>query len=84
MYDDQKFKSLHIMSPWTSAYAKSYDRQTKYIIFWLKMMTYWKKIILFGIKSALISKKETESKSVYNKCFLKTKVKSHGNEITDF
>ena len=29
-------------------------------------------------------KKEFGSESVYNKNFLKTKIKSHGNEVTDF
>ena len=30
------------------------------------------------------SKKEFDSKPVYNKEFLKTKIKSHGDEVTDF
>ena len=42
------------------------------------MMTYLKNIILLGIKS------EFDSEPVYNKEFLKTKIKSHGNEVTDF
>ena len=29
-------------------------------------------------------KKEFDSKPVYNKEFLKTKIKSHGDEVTDF
>ena len=29
-------------------------------------------------------KKEFDSKPVYNKEFLKTKIKSHGQEVTDF
>ena len=29
-------------------------------------------------------KKEFDSESVYNKEFLKTKIKSHGDEVTDF
>ena len=40
------------------------------------MMTYQKNIILFGIKSA------SDSKSVCNKEFLKTKRKSHGAKDT--
>ena len=42
------------------------------------MMTYLKNIILLEIKS------EFDSEPVYNKEFLKTKIKSHGNEVTDF
>ena len=52
-------------------------------IFWLKMMAYQKIIILFEIKSALIWK-QYDSEPVYNKNFLKTKTKSHGDEVTDF
>ena len=33
---------------------------------------------------ALIQKKEFHSEPVYNKNFLKTEIKSHGNEVTDF
>ena len=29
-------------------------------------------------------KKELDSEPLYNKEFLKTKIKSHGNEVTDF
>ena len=46
--------------------------------FGLKMMIYWKNIILFRIKSAFDSKPDC------NKEFLKIKIKSHGNEVTDF
>ena len=84
------------MLPKTSAYVKSYDGQTKWIYFWLRMMTYQKNIILFGIKSVPISKKNLisaltlvkqvhqKSELVYNKIYLKTKVKSHGNEVVEF
>ena len=41
------------------------------------MMTYWKNIILFGIK-------KIDSELVYNKIFLKTKIKSHGDVVADF
>ena len=47
------------------------------------MITYWKNIILFGIKSFLLLKK-IDRKSVCNKNFLKTKEKSCGGEATDF
>ena len=41
-------------------------------------------MILFGIKSVLIYKKELDSELIYNKEFLKTKIKSHGDEVTAF
>ena len=54
-YNDIKVRPLNIMLPKTSAYVKSYDEQTKWMyFFWLKMMIYYKNIILFGIKFALI------------------------------
>ena len=50
----------------------------------LKMMTYWKNIILFGTKSMLILKKNLiVSLSIIN-FFLKNKMKSCGDEVTDF
>ena len=42
-----------------------------------------KNIIVFGIKSVLIQKK-IDSDPVYNKTFLRTKIKSHGDEVTNF
>ena len=52
-------------------------------IFWSKMITYWKNIILFGIKSALILKKKlTVNLSIIK--ILKTKIKFYINEVTDF
>ena len=55
-------------------------------IFWLNMITYGKNIILFGIKSALILKKKkgSDSKPVYHKHFLKSQIKSYGDEPSDF
>ena len=47
------------------------------------MMTYQKNIILFGIKSASDIKKEFDNEPVYSKEFLKTKIKSHGDDLTD-
>ena len=45
--------------------------------FLLKMMTYWKNIILFGIKSALILKKNFIG-------HLSTMKKSYGDDAIDF
>ena len=42
-----------------------------------------KNIMVFGIKSVLIQKK-IDSDPVYNKTFLRTKIKSHGDEVTNF
>ena len=37
LYNDNKVKTLHIMLPKTSAYVKSFDGQTKWMYFWLKI-----------------------------------------------
>ena len=47
------------------------------------MITYWKSIILFEIKLALILKKKLVA-NLFTKIFLKTKIKSYGDEATDF
>ena len=72
------------MLPKTSAYVKSYDGQTKSMSFLIedgdlleKYNTIWDKV------SANINK-EFDSEPVFNKKFLKTKIKSHGDEVTDF
>ena len=71
------------MLPKTSAYIKSYDGQTKWMYFFIeddnleKYDTVWNKV------SADI-KKKLDCKPVYKNFFLKTNIKSHGNEITDF
>ena len=53
-------------------------------IFWLTMITCWKNIILFGIQFAANAEKQFDSKHVCDKDFLKTKIKFHGDEATDF
>ena len=62
------------MLPKTSMYVKSYDGQTKENELLKKYNAIWDKA----------SAKEFDSEPVYNKTFLKTKIKSYGNEATDF
>ena len=77
MYNDHEVEPLHIMLPKTSGYVKSYEGQTKWMHFLIedghlleKCNTIWEKKIV--------------RKPVHNKTFLKTKIKSHGDEVTDF
>ena len=72
------------MLPKTSAYVKSYDGQTKWMYFLIEdgdllkiYNTLWDTVISDN-------KKEIDSKPAYNKEFLKTKLKPHGDEVTDF
>ena len=66
------------MLPKTSAYVKSFDRQTKWMYFLIEDdNTTWDKV-------STDTNKEFESKPVRNKESLKTKIKSHADEVTDF
>ena len=73
-----------IMLPKTSAYVKSYDRQTKWMYFLIENDDLLEKYNTIWDKVSADIKKEFDSEPVYNKRFLKTKIKSHGNEVTDF
>ena len=70
MFNDHKVRPLHVMLPKTSAYVKSYNRQTKWMYFLIedddlseRYNVIWDKI------SADIKKKEFDSEPVYNKFF---------------
>ena len=84
MYNDDKVKRLHIILPKTSAEVEIYDGQTKWMHFVIEddylLETYntiWDKARA-DIKKNLIT-----SLSII-KIFSKIKIKSHGNEVTDF
>ena len=73
------------MLPKTRTYAKSCDGQTKQMHFLIKdddlvekYNTIWDKVI------ADIKKEFLDSNPVYNKEILKTKIKSHGDVVTNF
>ena len=51
--------------------------------FLLRTMTYWTNNTIWDKVSTDI-KKEFDTEPVYDKKFLKTKIKSYGNEATDF
>ena len=64
----------------TSAYVNIYDRQTKWMYFLIKIDdlldkydTIWDKV-----------NAKTDSKPAYNKAFLRTNIKSHGDEVKHF
>ena len=72
------------MLPKTSAYVKSYDGQTKWMYLLIEYGDFLEKYNTIWDKVSADIKKESDSKPVYNKNFLKTKIKFHGNEVTDF
>ena len=85
LYNDNKVKLLHIMLPKTSAYVKSYDGQTKWMYFLIEDDDLLKKYSKYSIwdKFSTDIKKEFDSELFYNKEFLKTKIKSHGDDFDD-
>ena len=84
LHNDDKVKSLHIMFLKTNTNVKSYDGQTKWMYFLIEDDDLLKKYDIIWDKVSTDIKKEFDSEPVYNKEFLKTKIKFHGDEITDF
>ena len=84
MHSDNKLKSLHIKLPKTSAYVKSYDGQTKWMYFLIEYDDLIQKYNTICVNVSAGINKEFDSEPVYNKGFLKTKIKPHGDEITGF
>ena len=71
------------MLPKTSAYVKSYDGQTKWMYFLIEDDALLEMPIIWDKISSDIEK-EFDSEPACNKKLLKTKIKSHGDEVTDF
>ena len=84
LYNDHKVKPLNIMLLKTSIYVKSYDGQTKWMCFFIEDDDLLEKYNTIWNKVSTDIKKEFDSKPVYNIEFLKTKIKCHGDEITNF
>ena len=84
LHNDNNVGSLHTMFPKTSAYIKIYDEQTKWMHFLIQDDYLVKKYNTIWDKVSANIKKEFDNEHVYNKEFLKTKVKSHDDEVTDF
>ena len=84
MYNDHKVKPLHTVLLKTRAYVKSYNGKTKWMCFLIEDDDLLQKCNATWDKVSADIKKEFDSKPVYNKNFLKTKIKSHGDKVTDF
>ena len=74
------------MLPKTSAYVKCLDGQTKCLCFIcvIENDDLFEKYNTIWDKASVDIKKELDSELVYNKEYLKTKIKSNGDEFTDF
>ena len=72
------------MLPKASAYIKSYDGQTKWMYYLNKDDNFFEKYNTIWDKVRADIKKQFDNEPIYNKIFLKTKLKSHGDEVIDF
>ena len=77
-------KPLNIKLSKTSAYVKSYDGQTKWMYFLIEYDDLIQKYNTICVNVSAGINKEFDSEPVYNKRFLKTKIKPHGDKITGF
>ena len=82
-YNGNKVKPLHIMLPKTRTYVKSCDGQTKWKYFLIEDDDLLEKYNNIWDKVAADIKK-IDNEPVYNKEYLKTKIKCHRDQITDF
>ena len=72
------------MLPQTSTYVKSYDGHTKWMHFLIKDDDLLEKYNTIWNKVSTDIKKEFDSEPIYNKEYLKTNIKSSGDDVTDF
>ena len=72
------------MLPKTSTYVKRYDGQAKWMYFLIEDDDLLKKYDTIRDKVSADIKTEFDNEPVYNREFLKTKIKSYGDEVTDF
>ena len=72
------------MLPRTSKFVKGYGDQTKWMHFLTEDENLLKKYNTIWYKVSTDIKKIFDSESVYQKKFLKTKIKPYGDEVTDF
>ena len=84
LYGNHKVKSLDIMLPKKSSYVISYDGQTKWMYILIEDDDLLEKHSTIWDKFNTDIKKTFDSEPVYNKNYLKTKIKSHGDEVTKF
>ena len=72
------------MLPKTSTYLKRFDGETKRMYFLIEDDDVLEKYNTIWDEVSADIKKEFDSKSAHNKNYLKTKIKTFGNEVTDF
>ena len=75
---------LGILTSMKINFTVNYDGQNKWMYFSIKDDDLSEKYSAIWDKISTNIKREFDSKPVYNKKFLKTKIKSHGDETTVF
>ena len=83
LHNDNRVKPLHLMVPKKGAYVKIYDGQTKWMYFLIEDDDLLEKYNTIWDEVSADIKKEFDSKPVYNRIYLKTKIKSQADEVTD-
>ena len=81
---ENKSKPFSTILPKTNAYVKSYDSETKWMHFFIEDDELLKRYNDIWNDVSNSVEKEFDSKLIYNKRYLKTKIKSYGDEATDF
>ena len=84
LHNDHHVKPLHIMLRKISAYVKRYEGQAKWMYFLIENNDSLEKCDTIWEKVSTDIKKEFDSEIVYDRKILKIKIKSHGDEVTDF
>ena len=84
LHNGNKVKSLNIILPKKNPYVKGYDGQAKWMFFLIEDDDLLEKYNAIGYKVSADIRNKFDSKFVYNKNYLKTKIKSHVDEVTDF
>ena len=84
LYNGNKVKPLGIVLPKTSTYVKCYDGQTKWIYILIEDADLLEECNTIWDKVSADIKKDSDSELVYNKEFLRTKIKFHGDEVIGF
>ena len=84
LHNGNEVKPLNIMLTGTRASVKSCDSQTNWMYFLTEDDDLLEKYNTISDKISANIKKELDREPIYNKNYLKTKIKFHGDEVTDF
>ena len=84
LYNGNKIEKLNKMLPEASSYTKRHDGQTKWIYSLIENYDLLEKYNTIWDKVSADIRKEFDSETVYNNSYLRTKIKCHEDEVTEF